>query len=80
MIQLEYDKDSVFLNSGIALSEKGETKEIGIDETFGDLQKPINGKEEFALPQLIDQNEEHDVDMTELRIQDNQHYNDNRRS
>jgi hypothetical protein len=50
MIQLEYDKDSVFLNSGIALSEKGETKEIGIDETFGDLQKPINGKDEFALP------------------------------
>ena len=49
----------------MALSEKGETKANGIDETFGFLQdKP--SEEEFVLPQLIEQ--ENELDVTQLRI------------
>lgn len=49
MIQLEYEKEnSGCRNSGMALSEKGETK--GMDETFGFFQEPILDDEVFVLP------------------------------
>ena len=39
--------------SGMALSEKGETKANGINETFGFLQDS-NEEEVFELPQLVE--------------------------
>tara|TARA_B110000285_G_C15132445_1_gene624569 strand:- start:216 stop:638 length:423 start_codon:yes stop_codon:yes gene_type:complete len=55
--------------SGMALSEKGENKANGIDETFGFLNQDKMSDEEFILPQLIEQ--QNDLDVTELRIQGN---------
>ena len=53
----------------MALSEKGENKANGIDETFGFLNQDKVSDEEFILPQLIEQ--QNDLDVTELRIQGN---------
>ena len=50
----------------MALSEKGENKANGIDETFGFLNQDKVSDEEFILPQLIEQ--QNDLDVTELRI------------
>ena len=52
MVQLEYSRENVNGPGvpGVALSANGDEKAKGIDETFGFLNDPVVGGEEFVLP------------------------------